>query len=58
VRSLGNKTQHMSHLIYDHVRDAFAASADAVGVAMDLSTRRAVPISAERRARLEPLLLR
>ncbi len=58
VRALGNKTQQMAHLIYDETNRRFAASGEAVGVAMDLVTRKAVPISAERRARLEPLLLR
>jgi acyl-CoA thioester hydrolase len=58
LRALGNKTQHMVHLIYDHSDAAFAATVEAIGVAMDLATRRAVPISPDRRARLEPLLLR
>lgn len=58
VRAMGSKTQNMSHLIYDEDSGCFAATAEAVGVAMDLTTRKAVPISAERRSRLEPLLLR
>ena len=58
VRSLGNKTQQMAHLLYDETHGRLAASAEAVGVAMDLTTRRAVPISPERRARLEALLLK
>jgi acyl-CoA thioester hydrolase len=56
--ALGNKTQHMAHLLYDHASGEFAASVEAVGVAMDLGSRRAVPITPERRARLTPLLLR
>lgn len=58
VRSLGNKTQQMAHLLYDETHGRFAASAEAVGVGMDLTTRKAVPISDERRRRLEPLLLK
>lgn len=58
LRALGNKTQHMVHLVYDHARARFTASVEAVGVAMDLTTRRAVAISPERRERLTPLLLR
>ncbi|MFW6093825.1 MAG: thioesterase family protein [Pseudomonadota bacterium] len=58
VRALGNKTQQMAHLLYDETAGRFAASAEAVGVAMDLTTRKAVPISPERRARMESLLLR
>jgi acyl-CoA thioester hydrolase len=58
LRALGSKTQQMSHLLYDESRDCLAATAEAVGVAMDLTTRKALPISPERRKRLEPLLLR
>jgi acyl-CoA thioester hydrolase len=58
LRALGNKTQHMAHLLYDHASGEIAASIEAVGVAMDLGTRRAVPIAPERRGRLTPLLLR
>jgi acyl-CoA thioester hydrolase len=56
VRALGSKTQQMSHLLYGG-DGTLAARAEAVGVAMDLTTRKAVPISDQRRARLEPLLL-
>ncbi|MDZ7670990.1 MAG: acyl-ACP thioesterase [Gammaproteobacteria bacterium] len=58
VRALGNKTQQMAHLIFDESRQRVAATMEAVGLAMDLETRRAVPISAERRQHLEGLLLR
>ncbi|MEZ5557805.1 MAG: hypothetical protein R3E86_04575 [Pseudomonadales bacterium] len=57
IRALGNKTQHMVHQVYDETTGVCAASAEAVGVAMDLTTRRAVPISAERRRMMERLLL-
>jgi acyl-CoA thioester hydrolase len=58
LRALGSKTQQMSHLLYDEGRNRLAARAEAIGVAMDLATRKALPISPERRQRLEPLLLR
>jgi acyl-CoA thioester hydrolase len=58
VRAIGGKTQQMAHVIYDETRGRVAATMEAVGVAMDLETRRAVAISDERRAHLEQLLLR
>jgi acyl-CoA thioester hydrolase len=58
IRALGGKTQQMSHLLYDERHRRFAARAEAVGIAMDLAARKALPISPERRRRLEPLLLR
>jgi acyl-CoA thioester hydrolase len=58
VRALGSKTQQMSHLVYDEEYERLAVRAEAVGVAMDLQSRKALPISPERRQRLEPLLLR
>jgi len=58
VRSLGNKTQNMAHVVIDETTGRCAATAEAVGVAMDLNSRKAVPISPERRRRLEALLLR
>jgi len=58
IRAIAAKTQTMSHVIINGRTGACAASATAVGVAMDLTTRKAVPIAPERRARLEGLLLR
>jgi acyl-CoA thioester hydrolase len=57
VRAIAAKTQTMSHIIINGRSGACAASATAVGVAMDLTTRRAVAIAPARRARLERLLL-
>lgn len=57
IRGIGNKTQHMVHLIINENRDEIAVRAEAIGVGMDLETRRAVPISRERRIQLERLLL-
>jgi len=58
VRAIGGKTQQMAHVIYDETRERVAATMEAVGVAMDLDSRRAVAISDERRAHLERLLVR
>jgi len=58
IRAIGNKTQHMVHLLWNETRSELAATAEAIGVAMDLSTRRAIPVSAARRRVLETLLLR
>lgn len=57
IRKIGNKTQHMVHLLLNETRDEIALRAEAIGVGMDLETRRAVPISATRRAQLEGLLV-
>lgn len=58
IRKIGNKTQHMVHLLLNDSRGEIAVRAEAVGVAMDLRTRKAVPISETRRAQLEALQVR
>ncbi|MBX3706356.1 MAG: hypothetical protein KF911_06925 [Pseudomonadales bacterium] len=58
IRAIGAKTQTMAHVLINRRTGHAAASATAVGVAMDLVTRKAVPIAPERRARLERFLLR
>ncbi len=58
VRAIGNKTQQMAHVLYDETHGRVAAVAEAVGVAMDLASRKAVVMSPERRRHLEGLLLR
>lgn len=58
IRALGNKTQNMAHVVIDETVGRCAATAEAVGVAMDLTTRKAVVISDERRQRLERLMIR
>ena len=58
IRAVANKTQHMVHAIVNETRGEIAARAEAIGVAMDLETRRAVPIDAPRRAALERLMVR
>ncbi len=57
IRHIGNKTQHMVHLLIAENREAIAVRAEAIGVGMDLSTRRAVPISDARRIQLQKLLV-
>ncbi len=57
IRDIGHKTQHMVHLIINESRDEIAVRAEAIGVGMDLETRKAIPISATRRAALTRLLL-
>lgn len=58
IREIGNKTQHMVHLLINESRAEVAVRAEAVGVAMDLETRKAVPVSTARRAQLETLRVR
>jgi len=58
VRAIAEKTQTMAHVLINERTGRCAASAAAIGVAMDLQTRKAVAIPPERRARLEQLLLR
>ncbi len=58
IREIGSKTQHMVHLLINESRNEVAARAEAVGVAMDLETRKAVLISDARRAQLEALRVR
>jgi acyl-CoA thioester hydrolase len=57
IRNIGNKTQHMVHLLIAENRDEVAVRAEAIGVGMDLATRKAVPISDARRLQLEKLLV-
>ncbi len=58
IRAVGNKTQHMVHAIVNESRGEIAARAEAIGVAMDLKVRRAVPIDEARRRALADLMLR
>lgn len=58
IRDIGNKTQHMVHLLVNETRGEVSVRAEAIGVAMDLETRKAVPISEARRVQLEALRVR
>ena len=55
IRAIGNKTQQMVHLLMNESRGEVAVRAEAIGVGMDLQTRKAVPISEARRAQLKAL---
>ncbi len=58
IREIGNKTQHMVHLLLNETANEIAVRAEAIGVGMDLGTRKAVLISAARRLQLEALRVR
>lgn len=58
VREVGEKTQTMAHIMMNTRTGRCAAQAAAVGVAMDLTTRKAVTIPEARRARLQSMRLR
>ncbi|MEM6707871.1 MAG: thioesterase family protein [Pseudomonadota bacterium] len=55
VAELSRKTYTFSHLIFDAVTGTLSASADAVAIAMDLSTRKSIEVSDTRRAQLSAL---
>ena len=57
IRAIGSKTQYMSHLMYDEQSGKCAASAEVLGIAMDLQSRKSAPISDERRAKMQAILL-
>jgi acyl-CoA thioester hydrolase len=56
ITAIGNRTMAITHLIVDEAHGRCAASAEIIAVSMDLATRRAAPISTERRARMERML--
>lgn len=58
VSAIAEKTQRMSHVLINARTGACAMQAAAIGVSMDLVTRRAIAIPEARRARLEALMLR
>jgi acyl-CoA thioester hydrolase len=57
LRALGDKTTNWTHLVHDGETGAVVAAAEAIGVAFDLATRKAVAIAPERRAALQGLLV-
>ena len=57
LRSLGSKTYVWAHWLFDVETGEAVATAEAVAVAMDLTTRRAIELPDELRARLEPLVV-
>jgi len=58
LRALGGKTRHIVHALINPRSGRLAASAEVIGVHMDLSTRRAVPISEDARRLATRNLLR
>lgn len=57
IHALGTKTQSICHLIYDVTTNALLVSAEALGIAMDLNTRKSIAIPQARRERISALLL-
>lgn len=57
LRALGEKTTTWTHLLHDGETGAPVAAAEAVGVAFDLATRKAIAIPPAQRAALEGLLV-
>lgn len=53
LRSVGSKTLHVVHLVYDEETRSCAAAAEGVAVAMDLKARKAIEIPEGRRRRME-----
>lgn len=58
LRALGSKTATWTHLLHDGLTGEPVAAAEAVGVALDLVTRKAIALPPDRRAALEALLVR
>ena len=58
IHSLGAKTWGLSHLMFHAASGQLAASAEAVGLAMDLTTRRAIAIPDTQRSRMQALQIR
>ena len=58
VAAVGRKTQHFVHLFFDEVTRACVATAQAIAVAMDLKTRKAIELPEARRHRIQERLLR
>ncbi len=55
VGEIGHKTQSISHLFYHANSGELAMSAEAMGISLDLQTRRSVPIPPDRRERMQAL---
>ena len=57
ILSLGEKTQHMLHLIYNVETGQCVVTCQAVAVTMDLVARKSMPIPDDRRAVMEKFLI-
>lgn len=58
IHTLGSKTQSISHLIYDASDQSLLVSAEALGISMDLKTRKSIAIPPDRRERISAQMLR
>jgi len=57
LRSVGEKTYVWAHWMFDVETGEAVATSEAVAVAMDMTTRKAIVLPPELRARLEPLVI-
>lgn len=57
LRAIGSKTYIWAHWLFDLETGDAVATSEAVAVAMDMTTRKAIPLPDEMRARLEPLVI-
>jgi len=58
LRSFTAKTQRLTHLVFNLDNDCLVLHSQGIAVALDLQTRRAVPFSEDRRARMTKRQLR
>lgn len=57
LKGVGNKTTQLCHWIFNLETGRCAATSEAVAVSFDLTTRKAIEISAEARAHMEPRIV-
>ena len=57
LRAIGAKTYIWAHWLFDVETGQAIATSEAVAVAMDMTTRKAIALPDELRARLEPLMI-
>jgi acyl-CoA thioester hydrolase len=57
LKGLGRKTTHFCHWIFNVETGRCAATSEAVAVAFDLTTRKAIDMSPEARAEMEPRIV-
>ena len=57
LKGLGKKTQHMCHWIFNVETGRCAATAEAVAVSFDLTTRKSIDIPDEAREVMQPRII-
>jgi len=57
LKEVGNKTYTWCHWLFDVESGKAVATAEAVAIALDLETRKSIPIPDEMRAQLEGLVI-